>query len=300
MSVESAVSTVSTARVPGNARATHHGSARPAPGLRRRLARGAGVGVLLGALAIAAAPGCSLGNGNGSCKGTLDVPDCWAGSFDLHPDFFAAVPNSLAAPTNGTDPLQIRIQRGGDYETFSDGLLILVDDAGEIRGDSTSGGVPRPSLLGQPLVVGLPSSVTTPGVPVSPKGQDTVVHAAFYLNATCRTQNDALYALSSVTTNADGSCSQPDGGAPPLACEGAATSAGPVRSSSIVFNALFDGNPSESNAADLLSDGTFHLYLADPREICPGGLGPPPRCRGELTGTFHFYFQRGRPAQPFP
>ena len=97
---------------------------------------------LVAALAAVLAPACSLGNGTGSCSGTLDVPDCWAGPFDLHPDFFAAV------PTADTDSMQLRIQHGGDYETFSDGLIILVDDAGEVRGDPTSTGTPRPSLLG--------------------------------------------------------------------------------------------------------------------------------------------------------
>ncbi len=182
-------------------------------------------------------------------------------------------------PTTDTDSLQLRIQHGGDYQVFSDGLIILVDDAGEVRGDPTSNGTPRPSLLGQPLVVALPAGVTTPDVPLTPKGLQSIVHANLYLDATCRTQNDALYALAAVTTNPDGSCSQPDGGDPPLSCDGASVT-GAVRTSTIVFNALFDGNSAESNTADLLSDGTFHLFLADPREICPGGMGPPPRCRG--------------------
>ena len=248
---------------------------------------------LVAALATVLAPACSLGNGTGSCSGTLDIQDCWAGPFNLHPDFFAAV------PTPDTDSLQLRIQHGGDYEAFSDGLIILIDDAGEVRGDRSSSGALRPSLLGEPLVVALPAGVTTPGVPLSAKARASIVHASLYLDATCRTQNDALFALDAVTTNPDGSCSQPDGGDPPLDCSGAAAP-GPVRTSTITFNALFDGNSDESNTADLLTDATFHFYLADPREVCPGGLGPPPRCRGELTGNFHFYFQRGRPAQPFP
>ena len=66
-----------------------------------------------------------------------------------------------------------------------------------------------------------------------------------------------------------------------------------------MFNELFDGDPNEANAEQRLTDATFHFYLADPRDICPGGLGPPPRCQGELTGNFHFYFERGVPAQPF-
>lgn len=250
---------------------------------------------IVAVLAAIVAPACSLGQGTGACQGVLDVPNCWAGDFDLHPDFFAAV------PTPGTDALQLRIQKGGDYVNFSDGVIIQVDDAGEVRGDPAADGTPRPSLLGQPLVVALEAGVSPPGVPVTPRGLQSIVHASLYLDATCRTQNDALYAVAAVTTNADGSCSQPDGGDPGLSCNGATPSdAGAVRTSTIVFNALFDGNPDEPNTAQLLSDATFHFYLADPREICPGGLGPPPRCRGELSGNFHFYFQRGRPAQPFP
>ena len=248
------------------------------------------------ALAAVIAPACSLGAGTGTVKGSLNVPDCWSGPFDMHPDFFAA------APTSATDSLQIRIQHGGDYETFSDGVMILVDDAGELRGDPAGDGSLRPSLLGTTLVVALPVGVTPPGVPVTPRASQAIVHAALYLNATCRTLNDALYAVDAVTTNADGSCTVPDGGSPMIACgAGAALPPGTaVGTSTIVFNALFDGNPDEPNTANLLTDATFHFYLADPRESCPGGLGPPPPCRGELTGNFHFYFERGRPAQPFP
>src|SRR5450631_3589896 len=104
--------------------------------MARRIVRGG----LVVALAAVVAPACSLGAGTGTVKGSLNVPDCWSGPFDLHPDFFAA------APTSATDSLQIRIQHGGDYETFSDGLMILVDDVGEVRGDPASDGTPRPSL----------------------------------------------------------------------------------------------------------------------------------------------------------
>jgi len=82
--------------------------------------------------------------------------------------------------------------------------------------------------------------------------------------------------------------------------DGGGTTTLPVAQSTITFNALFDGNEDESDASQRLTDATFDVYLADPREVCPGGLGPPPRCRGHLTGSFSFYFQRGRPAQPFP
>jgi hypothetical protein len=228
--------------------------------------------------------------------------------------------------------MQIRIQHGGDNETFSDGLTILIDDGGQVRGDPTSSGAARPSLLGKSLVVTLPPGVTPPGVPITPRPTPSIVHATLYLDATCRTQNDALYAVDSCTnTTATLSCPGPsatavdggDGGslieAGPLtdgatgdggssteagAQEGGGGDAGSgvpaIGQSTIVFNNLFDGNPNESDASKRLTDATFDFYLADPREICSGGLGPPPPCRGHLSGSFRFYFERGRPAQPFP
>lgn len=280
---------------------------------------------LLAVSATVLAPACSLGSGTGSCSGTLNLPDCWEGPYDLHPDFFAAVPSA-----NGS--MQIRIQHGDDNETFSDGLLILIDDGGEVRGDPASNGASRPSLLGKSLVVTLPAGVAPPGVPITPRATPSIVHATLYLDATCRTQNDALYAIDSCTntsatltcpgpsaTPADGGEAGTDGGAPVEAggseagSRGDAASSGvggeggeggtsspAIGTSTIVFNDLFDGNPDESDAAKRLTDATFDLYLADPREICSGGLGPPPPCRGHLSGSFRFYFQRGRPAQPFP
>jgi hypothetical protein len=278
-------------------------------------------------LAALVMPACSLGQGAGCVAGTLDVPACWSGTIDLHANFFAAVPTNGAA-------LQIRVQHGIDYETFSDGLIILVDDVGVVRG-----------LLGQPLVVGLPPAVVPPGVPVKAVANPPPVHATLYLERTCPTQNVALYAMDAVSLEADGTCnrplladepplqcdaasSAPDGGATaggadasPAAMDASAASmndaAGPsttnactdfqstpvsanVATSMIKFTALFDGNEGESDARQRRTVADFDLYLADPRETCPGGLGPPPRCRGHLKGRVDFYFERGRPAQPFP
>jgi hypothetical protein len=297
----------------------------------RRPPRFAGYALAV-ALAAWVAPGCSLGEGSGSVTGTLDVPDCWSGGFDLKPTFFAAVPSASGAvasgpstSTTGSDALQLRIQNGGDFESFSDGLAILVDDAGEVRGDPTADGTPRPSLLNTNLVVALAPGVAPAGVLITPMAKPSIVHATLYLEKTCRTQNIALYAMDAVTLNPDGSCARPDGGDPPLVCDapaevsspdgGTSTSAADasagaadasagaapphVGASFINFSALFDGNADEPNAQQRLTTATFHFYLADPREICPGGLGPPPRCRGDLRGSFSFYFERGQPAQPF-
>ena len=284
--------------------------------------------VLVGAgLAAWLAPACSLADGTGTVLGTLNVTNCWSGPYNLQPNFFAAVPSASAALGSGasqnalqSDSLQLRIQNGGDFESFSDGLAILVDDAGQILGQPTPDGNPRPSLLDQNLVVSIPVGVEVSGVPVQAIATPGIVHAALYLQKTCRTQDVALYALSAVTVNADGTCDRPDGGDPPLTCgapatlpdidagtiepaypqAGADAGAGPTRTSWINFTALFDGNPDESDAQKRLTQATFEFFLADPREVCPGGFGPPPRCRGHLTGNFKFYFERGQPAQPFP
>ncbi len=318
------------------------------PALRylRSVARGrahlasAGFAVLLGA---ALASACSHGEGMGCARGTLNIPNCWAGDFDLGPDFFAAIPEPAAGS------LLIRIQNGGDYESFSDGIAFAVDDIGTIRGDPLSNGSSQPGLLcpcspsaavcpgpdgggdgcpacvpGAPaahrLIVGLAPSVTPPGVPVQATSTPSIVHATLYLQHSCRTQNLALYAMAAVTLNPDGSCLPPlgspgtspcgspaiegaDGGIAPGASDGGATtpSANPVvGTSTISFHDLFDGIESESSAQQRLSYADFDLYFADPRETCPGGLGPPPPCRGHLTGNFNFYFERGQPAQPFP
>ena len=287
-------------------------------------------GLLLAAgLAVWIAPGCSLAEGSGSVSGTIDVTNCWSGPFSLQPNFFAAVPSATGGVESGaneaespTDALQLRIQNGGDFDSFSDGLAILIDDAGEVRGDPLPDGMARTSLLDQNLVVSLPVGVVVSGVPVTAVANPGIVHATLYLQKTCPTQNVALYALSDVTVNADGTCDRPDGGDPTLNCGSAATLPDPdggaiepavagqgadaamstptTRTSWINFQYLFDGNPDEPDARKRLTQATFELFLADPREVCPGGLGPPPRCRGDLKGSFKFYFERGQPAQPFP
>jgi hypothetical protein len=294
-------------------------------------------------LGAAIASGCSRGEGTGCASGTLNIANCWAGDFNLDPNFFAAIPASAAGS------LLIRMQNGGDYESFSDGIAFDIDDIGAIRGDPLSDGTPQPSLLcpcsasscpgpdggvsscpacapgsatAHRLIVSLPPSVTPPGVPIEPTANPSIVQATLYLQHSCRTQNLALYAMAAVTLNPDGSCVPPVGspsadpcGAPATApvdagagaVAPAASDAGTaplaipaIGTSTISFHALFDGNENESSAQQRLSYADFDLYFADPRETCPGGLGPPPPCRGHLTGNFNFYFERGQPAQPFP
>lgn len=252
-------------------------------------------------IAIASGTGCSVGSGTGSVTGDLYVTDCWSGKFDLQPDFFAATPNA------DDDSLFIRIQRGSDYTNFSDGVSILVNHVTEIR----------ESMLGQPLPVSLPPSVVPPGVPITPDTNPADVQFALYLQQSCRPETPGLYAMSSVTTDTASvdAGAAPDGSAPLLCSATTAQTAGqcgpnapqvPTGGSTITFSSIFDatlaegGDPGALSAGQRLIQGTFDVLLADPRDECSGGIGPPPPCRGHLTGAFQFYFERGKPAQAFP
>lgn len=272
------------------------------PGLKRWLTRGAGCA--LGACVLeATTPGCSLGEGTGSVKGTLNIPLCWSGPFNLNPNFYAADPSM--------NSLFIRIQNGTDYDIFSDGVSILVNNVHAVRGDP-----PYPSELDKPLTLALPPGVVPLGDPVQVNANPASVQLALYLDKSCQTEDVTLYALNAVSLNVDGSCDQVEAGPLTIQCpeanmglaDSGAPDAGspdtgaptpPTASSTITFQDLFDGNPYEANAADRLTYASFDAYLGDPREGCPGGVGPPPPCRGHIKGTFYFYFQRGQPAQPF-
>lgn len=230
---------------------------------------------------------CSLGEGRGEARGELNVPDCWTGSFDLHPDFFAGIPYRSS--------LILKMQSGGDYATFSDSLSILVDDVRVIRGDNG-----LPSLLGTPLTVSLPPSVVPPGVPITVDPNPPLVHATLSLQRSCQVQNVALHAMREVALSSRGLCEDEprDGGPPPDPCSASSTTSR-VGTSVITFTHLHNANPDEQAAHERLNEASFELYLADPRETCPGQSRPPP-CRGRLKGSFTFYFERGRPLQPFP
>ena len=285
---------------------------------------------LVALLGVGFAPSCTQGEGTGAASGTLDVFDCWTGSFNLHPDFFAAVPSSPG------DAMQIRIENGGDYETFSDGIAFLCGRCGRnprrsrVRRQPAS----EPSRNSGGRATGRSDAARRPG---PSRGQPIDRARIALFNASCRTQNVALYAMSqlvarrrqlrgagrrralagrgwTVASDADVVTDADLDGTPvasmngadasvALATEPGAGEAGPsspTGTSTIVFSSLFDGNPAETNAQQRLSDAQFDLDFADPREVCPGGLGPPPRCRGHLTGYFRFDFENGQPAQPFP
>jgi hypothetical protein len=113
--------------------------------------------------------------------------------------------------------------------------------------------------LGQPLRVAQPPSIVPPGQPIVPDPNPAIVHLTLYLQRSCHAQNAVLYAT-------DGQ---------------------------MIFHDIFDGDPTETNAAEMLTDAEFpDVTVADPRD------NPPASSR--IRGRFKFYFQRGQPAQPFP
>lgn len=247
-------------------------------------------GIAVATMIVAA---CSQGEGDGRITGTLNVPNCWTGPFELSADFFAGVPYKQS--------LELRLQNGSDFESFSDGVSILIYDTSVIRPDPSAGNAGK---YGQPLKVSLPPSVTPPGVPVKADADPANVSLTLYLQKSCQTENVTLHAVDEVSIPADGTCDARElaGADPTVGCDPNKSSPAGIGSgkSLIAFTHVFNGRVDEPTAAERLTAGCFDVYLADPREVAPGGSGPPPRCRGHIKGTFSFFFERGRPAQPFP
>jgi hypothetical protein len=61
----------------------------------------------------------------------------------------------------------------------------------------------------------------------------------------------------------------------------------------ITFESLFSGDPNEANANDRLSKACFTARFADLRDTDEEHIST-------VNGCFDFFFQRGKPAQPFP
>ncbi len=129
------------------------------------------------AVVLAIGTGCTVGDGTGEVKAErLYLQDCWNGSFNLQPDFFAANPYR--------ESLQIRVQRGDNNTEASDGLIVLVNDLEAVR-----------KQLGAPIPVGLPEGVAPPGQPLTGE-PGPLVSLSLYLHQTCHEQNSATYSVS--------------------------------------------------------------------------------------------------------
>jgi hypothetical protein len=112
------------------------------------------VGIAAGCALLISA--CSVGKGQGMISGIVSAPECEIdGEYDLEPDFFVAEAIDHAT--------EIRIQRGSDWEVYSDGMIIFVYDATEAA-----------AMPGATLQIG-------------PREEGSqLVDITFYLNETCR------------------------------------------------------------------------------------------------------------------
>jgi hypothetical protein len=118
-------------------------------------------------------------------------------------------------------------------------------------------------LLGQPIQVGLPNGVSPPGQPVTGEPQPLAT-LSLYLHQTCHEQNSATYSVSG----------------------------------DITFTSIFSGDPNEEDSDARLTDATFAVRFADPRELA-NAADPASVTSDIVSGNFRFFFQRGQPAQPF-
>lgn len=109
--------------------------------------------------------GCTVGDGSGSATGTVSLPAChMEGEFDLDPDFFGG--------ERFEDTLSITLQRSGDYQVKSDGLVIVVPDIGHVD-----------DHLGDPLQVGFEPDASLPEI-------SDLIRASLYLNRSCAKDED--------------------------------------------------------------------------------------------------------------
>jgi len=119
------------------------------------------------------------------------------------------------------------------------------------------------SQLGKPIPVGLPEGVAPPGQPLSGE-PGPLVSLSLYLHQTCHEQNSATYSVSG----------------------------------NITFNSIFSGDPNEEDSDARLTDATFNVQFADPRELVDA-TDAAAVTSSDVIGKFNFFFQRGQPAQPF-
>jgi hypothetical protein len=120
--------------------------------------------------------------------------------------------------------------------------------------------------IGEDLRVGMPPGVTPPGVPVVFDPDPPKISLSLYLHNSCHLQNGTIYSISGT----------------------------------INFRSLFSGDPNESSSEARLTDATFDASFADPRELVYLETDAERAAvTSRVTGNFHFFFQRGQPAQPF-
>ncbi len=209
---------------------------------------------------------------------TTEVSDGLSVLIDDVPTILAAIQAASTAGTDagtsdaGTSDAGTSDAGGGTGFDMSDGGATEASSCPTSSGPLTSCDDVMPPAGKAAFRVDLPSGVDPPGSPTVPPpdivADPPIVHMALYLERSCHNQNTTLYAV--------------DGW--------------------IAFNALFDGDPAETQADQKLTDATFNVEFGDIRDVPFGQYAGdvPPGLRSRICGSFKFYFERGQPAQPFP
>ncbi len=107
-------------------------------------------------LCMLLAAGCAKGSGEGNAIGQVWAPECGLNGepFDLNPNFFAM------QPSGSVEIIDIVVQRGSDFQSFSDGIAVFIRD---------------PEMLKETML----------GTEIDFKPLASPVEMTIYLNATC-------------------------------------------------------------------------------------------------------------------
>jgi hypothetical protein len=218
---------------------------------------GWGLRLLVAAAALECPLGlaCSVGQGEGYVHSDqLFADGCYLGPFDLNPDFFGANPYAQT--------LTIRLQRGEEEVSVSDGLTLLVNDVNDAR-----------MHLLEPLPIGFPKGVSPVGFPLPTVPNPPAASLSLYLNASCRGQNSVLTAYEGSVTFRKLFSGDPN-----------------------------EENSDDRVTDGTLVASVVDARDAVPRDASDGGVSyqfPPDRV-SVISAAFNFVFHRGTPAQPFP
>jgi len=199
--------------------------------------------------------GCSVGQGTGFVHSDrLFVNHCYLGEFNLNPDFFGANPYQ--------DTLTIRVQRGEEEVSVSDGITLLVNDVPDAR-----------LHLNEMLSVGLPKGVSPIGFPLPEIPSPPAASMSLYLNNSCRGENSVLTAYQ-----------------------------GNVIFQQLFSGDPNEENAEDRVTSGSLDVMVIDPRDAVPSSPVGGGPSYefPEESASRITAAFNFVFHRGTPAQPFP
>ena len=107
--------------------------------------------------------GCAKGSGEGSATGQVWAPECGleGEQYDLNPTFFAM------QPSTSVEIIDIVVQRGSDFKSFSDGISVFIRDP-EMLKESMLGTQIDLSGLEAPVEMTLDLNATCPGLATIP------------------------------------------------------------------------------------------------------------------------------------